>query len=41
MLVTRDERQKNEVNFEAGCVSDSFVDKNTKSDVHFIKSKRN
>ena len=35
MLVTRDERKKNEVNFEADYVSDSFMDKNTKSDVLF------
>ena len=41
MLVTRDERKKNEVNFEADCVSDSFMDKNTKSDVHFSKPKWN
>ena len=37
MLVTRDERKKNEVNFEADCISDSFMDKDTKSDVHFSK----
>ena len=37
MLVTRDERKKNVVKFEADYVSDSFMDKNTKSDVHFFK----
>ena len=36
MLVARNERKKNEVNFEADHVSDSFMDKNTKSDVHFF-----
>ena len=41
MLVTRDERKKNEVNFEADYVSDSFMDKNTKSGVHFSKPKWN
>ena len=40
MLVARDER-KDEVNFEADYVSDSFMDKNTKSDVHFSKLKWN
>ena len=35
MLVARDESKKSEVNFEAGYVSDSFMDKNTKSDVYF------
>ena len=41
MLVTRDERKKSEVNFEADHVSDSFIDKNPKSDVHFSKPKWN
>ena len=41
MLVTRDERKKNEVNFEADYISDSFIDKNTKSDVHFSKPEWN
>ena len=36
MLVTRDKRKKNEVKFEADYVSDSFKDKNTKPDVHFL-----
>ena len=35
-LVVRDERKKNEVNFETDYVSDSFMDKSTKSDVHFL-----
>ena len=39
MLVTRDERKKNEVNFEADYVSNSFMDKNTKSNVHVSKPK--
>ena len=41
MLVARDERKKSEVNFEADYVLDSFMDKNTKSDVHFSKPKCN
>ena len=41
MLVARDERKKNDVNFEADYVSDNFMDKNTKSDVHFSKPKWN
>ena len=39
MLVFRDERKKTEANFEADYVSDSFMDKKTKSDVHFSKPK--
>ena len=41
MLVARDARKKSEVNFEANYVSDSFMDKNIKSDVHFSKLKWN
>ena len=41
MLVARDERKKSEVNFETDYVSDSFMDTNTKSDVHISKPKRN
>ena len=41
MLVTRDERKQNEVTSEVDYVSDSFIDKNTKSDVHFSKRKWN
>ena len=41
MLAARDERRKSEVNFEADYVSDSFMNKNTKSDVHFSKLKWN
>ena len=33
--------KKNEVNFEADYVSDSFMDKNTKSDVHFSEPEWN
>ena len=40
-FVSRDERKKSEVNFEADYVSDSFMDKNTKSDLHFSKPKWN
>ena len=40
MLVTRD-RKKNEVNFEADHVSDSFMDKNTTSDAYFSEPKWN
>ena len=40
-LVVKDERKKSEVNFEAYFVSDSFMDKNTKFDVHFSKPKWN
>ena len=39
MLITRDEGKKDKVNFEADYVSDSFMDKNTNSDVHFSKPK--
>ena len=38
-LVVKNERRKSEVNFEADYVSDSFMDKNTKFDVHFSKPK--
>ena len=41
MLVARDERKKKEVNFKANYVSDSFMDKNTKSDVRFSEPKWN
>ena len=41
MLAARDERKKSEVNFEADYVLDSFMDKNTKSDVQFSKLKGN
>ena len=41
MLAARDERRKSEVNFEADYVSDSFMNKNTKSDVHFSRLKWN
>ena len=41
MLVARDERRKSEVNFVVDYVSDSFMDKNTKSDVHFSKPEWN
>ena len=41
MLVTRDQKKKNEVNFEADYASDSVMDKNTKSDVHFSEPKWN
>ena len=40
-LVVKDGRKKSEVNFEADYVSDSFMDKNTKFDVHFSKPKWN
>ena len=40
-LVVKDERKKSEVNFEADYVSDSFMDKNTKFDVHFSEPKWN
>ena len=39
-LVVRDKR-KSEANFEADYVSDSFMDKDTKSDVHFSEHKWN
>ena len=39
MLFGREERQKSEVNFEVDYVSDSFMDKNTKSGVRFSKLK--
>ena len=37
--VVGDEIKKSEVNFEAYYVSDGFMDKNTKSDVHFSEPK--
>ena len=37
MLVTRDERKKNEVIFLADYVSVSFMDKNTKFEAYFSK----
>ena len=40
-LVVKDERKKSEVNFKADYVLDSFMDKNTKLDVHFSEAKWN
>ena len=40
-LVVRDERKRSEVNFEVNYVLDSFMDKNTKSDVRFSRPKWN
>ena len=40
-FVVRDGSKKSEVNFEADYVPDSFMDKNTKSDVHFSEPKWN
>ena len=38
-LVVKDERKKSEIISQAYYVSDSFMDKNTKFDVHFSKPK--
>ena len=40
-LVAEDERKKHEVEFEADYVSDSFMDENTESAVHYSKPKWN